>query len=153
MAFDRTNPIHLQALKDEQANDPINMGYAAVDGQTAATVSLFNTVDSNVVPTSGADFITAKDLVLMIFIAAVNSQDQFTIQSLLEVTSDLNSDISDFRLQLIDMSGTFSTEILAKTRLLSRAEVLFADVDSNGVTERVYLSTQDWYAARDFVGV
>lgn len=152
MAFDVNNPAHKITLRDEQSIDPILMGYAAVDGDTTKTLDLFNNADKNVQPISGAKALTAKDLVAMIFEDAVNAQDQFSIQSLLEVTSDLNSDISDFR-ATIGLINTFATAITNHVRPLNRVEVLFAELDSNGVMETVMISKTDWFAARDYVGV
>lgn len=153
MAFDRNNTAHLVALRDEESLDPIGMGYAATGGNTQQTLDLFNLSSNNVGLEIDPAALLADDLIGIMFDIAVNSQDQFVIQSLLEITSSEITDISRFRAQLSNLSVGFATAITNHTRQLSRMDVLFGIVDSNGVHETVIISKDDWFAARDHVGV
>lgn len=153
MAFDRNNTADLIALRDEELNDPINMGYLAVDGITNETLSLFNQSANNVGLETGEDFLNSETFLKILFAENINSQDQFKLQLLFIASNGLSDDVSSFKSSISALSISLSDEITANTRLLSRAEVLFGVVDSNGSMEKVVISKQDWIAARDYQGV
>ena len=152
MAFDRTNTADLIALRDEQALDPRGVDYAAVDGQTQATLDLFNLESNNPGAEIGLAKLTANKLLKIIFTEAISSQDQFKIQLLFESSTGLADDISNFITETSSLSPALATSIAANTRHLNIAEVLFADDDENGVKESVTISRDDWFAARDYIG-
>ena len=152
MAFDRNDPVDLIALRDEQALDPRGVGYAAVDGQTQATLDLFNLESNNPGAETGLAILTANKLLKIIFSEAISSQDQFKIQLLFESSTGLEDNISDFITEISVLSGALSAAIAANTRHLNIVEVLFADDDVNGVKESVTISRDDWFAARDYIG-
>lgn len=148
MAFDINNPSHLLALKNEVTLDPIGMGYD-VNGNTNTLIALLNDPASNIGNDTGADFITPKNLLNAIFPEAISSQDQFKIQLVFESASSIEDDISIFRDDLSALSAGLATAISGITRSLSRAEVLFGDLDVNGSHEKVYITRNDWITARD----
>ena len=152
MAFDVTNTNDLAALRDEQLNDPVGMGYAAVDGDVNKTLDLFNNEANNVGVEVGNAKLLAGDLLSIIFGISVSSQDQFKIQLVFESSSGTESDVSAYRPDLIALSNALADEINLHTRHLNRAEALFSNVDANGVIETVVISRSDWFAARDHVG-
>jgi len=147
MAFDRTDPADLLALKNEQAIDPINMGYAAVDGQVKKTMDLFNLGENNVGgETTGA--LTVRSLFSAIAPDDMSAQQVDSgklsyISALL--TRELDEDIAEFLPQIttvFDQGAAITLANLnAALRLQSRAEVLFG--------LGTILSKEDWFAARD----
>ncbi len=150
MAFNRTNPADLLALKNEQATDPIGMGYAAVDGQTQKTLDLFNAPDLNVEsprPTTGQR-LTVSILLEIPALAVDLDHNQVSEGEKIFITSfmnrDFDADIERWRAQIIEALRSQSdtvTALNALVRDMSRAEVLF------GV--ETVISKQDWIAARD----
>lgn len=149
MSFDVNNPAHLLILKTEEETDPAGVGYAAALGNTHVLLDLFNLPANNPGPETGIDFLTAEACLLAIFGVSISSQDQFKIQLLFEGSESLQSDLSDFRLQIRGLSAPILAAIDTIIRPLSRVEVVFADLDINGVMERVVISRNDWIAARD----
>lgn len=147
MAFDRSNPTHLAALKSEVLTDPIAMGY--VSGNTGDVLSRLNDPALNVGGDTGADFLTPKNLLNVLFGEAISSQDQFKIQLVFESASTIDDDISIFRDDLSALGVGLATAIGTITRSLSRGEVLFGALDANGSYEKVYITREDWLAARD----
>jgi len=153
MAFDNTDPIQLQALQDEQALDPIGMGYAAVDGQTNKTLDLFNNSAKNVGgETTGEDF--TPDLALDVIdpdevtVGAKFSDGQANwlnyLMSAANSVADFKAFEAKFRALFADYTPSSNTldALDAKTRAISRAEVLFG-VDT-------VITKADWFAARDY---
>ncbi len=150
MAFDRTNPADLLALKNEQATDPIGMGYAAVDGQTQKTLDLFNVPDLNVKsprPTTGqrltvSILLDIPELAVDLDHNQVSEGDKIFITSFMN--RDFDADIERWRAQITEALRSQSDTVTALNALIrdmSRAEVLF------GV--ETVISKQDWIAARD----
>lgn len=149
MAFNRDNPADLLALKNEVTLDPIGMGYASVVGQTNLLLDLINNSVNNVSPSDGPDTVTAQKLLSAIFEEPVSSQDQFKIQLLFELADGADSDLSGFKTNIADLSAGLATAVSTIIKPLSRAEVLFSNIDANGITETVILTRADWSAARD----
>ena len=156
MAFDKTNPLHLQALKDEQSLDPAGVGYAAVDGYTQKTLDLFNLVSNNPTPSNGAAPLKADDLLHIIYAEAISSQDQFKLQLLYEATDGLKDDVSAFKEEVSLLSTALRTAIDARVRPMNRVEVLgqglFSGLDANNVEQFVIISKSDWFAALNYTG-
>jgi len=147
MAFNRRDQADLLALKTEVNTDPSGMGY-----DVASTPDILNKINdpaNNVLPVTGADTMTAEKLLKVIYPEAVGAQDQFKLQLLFEATGGLESDLSLFKNEVSGLSTGLAAAVASIIRDLSRAEVLFADEDSNGVMESVYISRDDWIAARN----
>lgn len=150
MAFDRTNPTDLIALKSEVVNDPAGLGY--VDGNLRLTLELLNIAENNLGNETGEDYLHVKKLMLILFGETLGSADQFKVDLLVNASDGLRDDISDFKALLKSLSGSLNTAILANTRDLTRAEVLFSSIpDANGTIESVIISRTDWITARDYV--
>lgn len=151
MPFDRTDPADLAALKAEVETDPLGFGYAATTS-TAALLALLNDPANHVSdpkPT-GPDFLTPKNLLAALFPVNVNSQDQFKLQLIFESAASEDSDVSIYRDPLVnEVGGQVGGAVAGIERELSRGEQLFADVNSEGSTERVVISSDDWFAARN----
>lgn len=159
MAFDRTNPTDLIALRDEVANDPISMGYAAVSGQTKKTLDLLNLSENNV-GTDPADFIGeifTSEVALDVIdpdeatVGAKFSEGQARwLDYLFSAADSLGANFklfeTKFRALFADYAPTSTTldSLDARTRKLSRIERLF------GVG--TVITRDDWFAARDYVG-
>jgi len=156
MAFDKNNTAHLILLRDEQANDPIGMGYAAIDGQTKKTLDLFNVPANNVGGETVNEMLTPSLLLESIVPDDLTVDNKFSdgartwLQLLFEGTSDLSDDLSNNRDKVLELfnenpqTDTYNA-IAALQRAISRAEVLFG-VNTN-------ITKADWFAARDYVGV
>lgn len=147
MAFDRSNPADLLVLKTEVTTDPDSMSYDIAS--TSDILSKLNDPVNNVLPETGADKMTAEKLLKAIYPEAVSAQDQFKLQLLFESTGGLESDLSLFKANVSALGAGLASAVASIVRDLSRAEVLFAIDDSNGVRESVYISRDDWIAARD----
>jgi hypothetical protein len=145
--FDVNDPVDLAALKSEQANDPVSMGYAAVDGQTQKTLGLFNDADSNVGgETTNLELTTAVLLTAMVpadlGAQQVDDGERRYIESFLN--RDFETVIEPWRAQIRDAFRTNSDTVIAIDALfrdISRAEVLFGS--------GTVISKSDWIAARD----
>lgn len=148
MGFDRTDASDLAALKNEVETDPISMGYAAVIDNTSELLALLNEPANNASPANGAATLTNEDLLRMLFQENISSGDQFRVQLVFEMTSSPDSDISRFKTDLAALDTGLANAINTHVRPLSRAEVLFSDIDANGVQESVTISRDDWIAAR-----
>lgn len=148
MAFDVENQAHLTALKTEVETDPTGIGYNLAD--TNDILARLNDPAFNLGGQTGPDKLTPRTFAKALIGVAVSSQDQFTVQLMFEASEGLDEDISDFRLKALTGLGTnVQNAINSITRSLNRAEVLFSDIDSNGVQESVTISRDDWFAARD----
>ena len=159
MAFDRTNTADLIALRDEEALDPISMGYAAVAGQTKKTLDLFNLVENNVIDTAdqyiGEVFTPEVALDVVdpdeITVGAKFSEGQarwldYLFSSAASLVGSFESFETKFRALFADYSPSSVTidALDARNRKLSRVEFLFG---ANTV-----ISRDDWFAARDYIG-
>jgi hypothetical protein len=151
MAFDRTDPADLLALKTEVTTDPIGVGYD-VNGATKDILAMLNDAELN--PgneTTGAP-LTAR---VLWEISADSPDDltphgqfsvgdQFVMQQLFEISSGPDDDLSWARARVLNLfpaNDGIPQAINALLRGLSRAEVLFG-------TDTI-ISQQDWFAARD----
>ena len=159
MAFDRTNPVDLLALKSEESLDPISMGYAAVSGQTKKTLDLFNLAENNV-GTDPEDFIgevftseVAMDVIdpVEITVGSKFSEGQARwLGYLFSAADSLGANFSKFEPKFRELFAGYVpasntlTNLDARNRKLSRAERLF------GVG--TVISREDWFAARDYQG-
>ena len=149
MAFDRNNLADLTTLKTEVNDDPAGIGYNASSGDTQLVLDGLNLVANNTTPANGNASMTAEAFLSAIFTVSISSQDQFKIQLMFEATSDLDGDLSKFRIDTKGLSVNISSAIDTIIRPLSRAEILFAIDDANGVKEFVIIKRLDWIAARD----
>lgn len=149
MAFDKTNPADLAALKTEVNTDPIGMGYAAVVDQTNQLLKLLNDPASNVGGETSTRPFDASALLDALDPTEFDAQQT-------------NAGAGDYALMLINSAGGQGVDIEAyKTKFrsmfaaqsatvaaldaqnitLSRAEVLFG--------QGTAISRTDWFAARD----
>jgi hypothetical protein len=146
MAFDANNTAHLTTLRDYGNS----LGFG---GSTQSILDAVNLPENNPTTTNGPDRMTATALLFAIFDVAISSQDQFKVQLLFEATEGRSGDLSDFREKVKNLSTALSSAVDGIVRALSWAEVTFGTLDVNGVYERVVISRNDWFAARDYIGV
>ena len=113
--------------------------------------TLFRSNDSanNTTPANGAASMSGEDLLNILFIETLASPDQFRVDMLFAGISSLSEDLSRFKASISALDAGIETKIAALVRPLSRAEILFAQDDDNGVKEIVTISREDWLAARD----
>lgn len=156
MSFDKTNTVDLIALRDEELNDPLSMGYGVVTGITRKTLDLFNNPLKNV----GLEETNAK-LTSELLLASIEPDDltidaKFTqgssdwLNMLLAASEGLTADLTVNRDKILALFNetpqtTTYTNLAALKRRLSRVEVLFG--------EGTVISKTDWVAARDYIGV
>ena len=149
--FNANDPADLAALKSEQATDPIGMGYAAVSG-TRDTLNLFNLSENNVgLESTGEPF--TPDLALDVIepvevtVGAKFTEGQANWLNYLMAAADSVLDFAAFEAKFRALFSSYTpssvtlTALDARTRRLSRAEVLFG--------EDTVISKSDWFAARD----
>lgn len=143
MAFDRTDPADLAALKTEVTTDPIGMGYNPIsDNQVIKPI---NDPDANVGGETVGRVFTQE--AMLEALDPTNLDDQQTntgagayVQALASYQGDISAFKAKFRAMFAANSATVQA-LDAQTRNLSRAEVLFG--------EGTVISVQDWWAARD----
>ena len=148
MAFDRTDPADLLALKTEVADDPLNIGYAAVvDTSTVQFLRLLNEAANNpggetinVELTAGVllDVMVPSDLGAQ----QVDDGERRYIEALMN--RDFDEPIERWRAQIRNAFRINSDTVVAIDALirdLSRAEVLFGP--------GTVISDVDWATARD----
>ncbi len=152
MPFDRTNQTHLTALKNEVTQDPLAMGYAAISNVNKL-VDLLNSGPGNKGgETIGAPFTPRVIAELMLkYPTRFNPSGQFTqghleaVKALLEIAAftedDLNWARPGFRALFPSNYTDLLSDLDARTRPLSRAEVLFG--------AGTQLTVTDWIVARD----
>ena len=150
MSFDVNDPAHLLELKTEQADDPIGMGYAAVDTQTQQTLKLFNDPANNVGGQS-ADTPLSPEVLLQVLDAdeyqgpPVGDSGRALFDLYIAAgLSDNSIELEQFRAAIKSIfatNGATNTAIDALQSLLSRAEFLFG--------QGTVISKSDWIAARD----
>lgn len=155
MAFDRTNPTDLAALKSEVNTDPIAMGYNAT-GPTDAILALLNDPLSNVGLETGTPPLTLGDFFdILARETATSTQFEFNAANIFAMAGSEGpeTDISDFRDAILNGAGMGDNQVNAAinalSRRLSRGEVLFGGTDGNGTAEFVTITRDDWIAARD----
>lgn len=144
MAFDRTDPTELAALKSEVTTDPIAMGYNPA-GNTQTLLRLLNDPDNNVGGDTVARAFDATALLDALDPTDFNAQqtdagaDVYT-HTLVSFGGDISGYKAKWRSLFAANSGTVLA-LDAQTSPLSRAEVLFG--------QGTNISKEDWYAARD----
>ena len=148
MAFDRNNPADVLALKTEVDTDPALMGYTPADGDTGKLLNLLNFEVNNTTPANGNAPLTAEDLLIMVFAENISAGNQFRVQLLFEMSVGSEDVVSRFKTQLSALDVGLASAIASHVRPLSRAEVLFSNLDADGVNESVIITQQDWFAAR-----
>ena len=143
MAFDRTDPTDLAALKSEESVDPISMGYASANN-TTQLISLFNDPANNVGgETSDRPFDVSAMLDALEpddFAAPQTSADAAEYTNTLTVYGNISGYKTKWRGLFAANSATV-TALDAQTSPLSRVEVLFG--------QGTVISKDDWFAARD----
>lgn len=147
MAFDRTNPADLLALKNEVNLDPIAMGYDPT-GPTQQLLKLLNDAAENV----GGDTV-AREFDASAMLDALDPTEydaQQTQGNAAEYTlaliamTNAGHDISGYKTKWRSMFAGNSATVAAldaQTSPLSRAEVIFG--------QGTVISRDDWFAARD----
>jgi hypothetical protein len=147
MAFDRTDPADLAALKTEVTTDPIAMGY----DPTGATTLILKLLNDPAVNVGGETAARPFDVAAMLDALDPTELDaqQTTVgtdgyvQAL--ISSSLGGvDIEPYRAKFRALFAANSATVLAldaQTAALSRGEVLFGQ----GTT----ITRDDWIAARD----
>lgn len=157
MSFDKTNTAHLIALRDEEANDPLGMGYSTANGVTVKTLDFFNNTLKNV----GLEE-TAETLTSNLLLASIEPDDltidvsKFTqgksdwLAMLLAASEGLTANLSVNRDKILELFNenpqtTTYNNLVALQRRISRVEALF------GLGTRI--AKADWVVARDYIGV
>jgi hypothetical protein len=149
MAFDRTDPADLSALKSEVNTDPIGMGYAAVLNSTAQLLQLLNDGANNVGGETVATELTAEVLLSVIdwddyASNPVGVGGRGLTDNLIAYGSLTGVSLEQWRATVRAAYQPNSNTVQALdalVRTLSRAEVLFGA----GTT----ITRDDWFAARD----
>ena len=149
MAFDATKPADLLALKTEEADDPIGMGYLH-DGAEQFLLDQFNNAENNVQsprPTTGERLtvgilLDIPELAVDLDHQQVSDGERLFLASF--INRDFDLDIERWRSQIIAALRAQSDTVTALNALIrdmSRAEVLF------GVGTEI--TKHDWRTARD----
>jgi len=147
--FDVTDPADLLALKTEVNTDPIGMGYD-VNANVTTLMRLLNDPANNVGGETTGQTFTPRLMLDVLEPNDLTVGGQFTegeqtwVRLLMESTASLDDDIEAYRAKFISVfpaNAPTVTNLNARLRTLSRAEVLFG--------EDTVLSNQDWFAARD----
>ena len=144
MAFDRTDPADLAALKTEVNTDPIGIGYDPA-GPTAQLLQLLNDPSNNVNgdtvarPFDAAAMLDALDPTELDAQQTEGGAGDY-INALLNYQGDISPYKAKFRSMFAANSATV-VALDAQTAPLSRAEVLFGQYTT--------ISRDDWFAARD----
>jgi hypothetical protein len=153
MAFDRTDPADLLALKTEVNTDPIGMGYAAVVANTAQLLKLLNDTDANVGDgTPGQETQVARVFDVLAMLDALDPTEYEAQQTVAGAPNYVHTlvevgarfDISAYKTKFRSLFATNSNTVAAldaQVQAISRAEALF------GV--ETVISRDDWIAARD----
>ena len=149
MAFDRTDPADLLALKTEVNTDPVSMGYDPL-GPTQAILKLLN--DPSLNQTPPPDNTVSRTFDASALMEALDPNDYDSPQAgtkaaeyshmLIELAaySDISAYKTKWRSQFAGNSATV-TALDAQVTDLSRAESLFG--------QGTVISRDDWIAARD----
>ena len=148
MAFDRTNPADLTALKTEVETDPIGMGYSTVVDQTNQLLKLLNEPANNVGGETTNAELTAEKLLDVIDVAEfsgnqVDQGERDWLNMVFNFSLSGNQSIEQYRATIKSVfpnNGPTNTAIDSLSRALSRAEVLFG--------AGTFITRDDWIAAR-----
>lgn len=148
MAFDRTDPADLAALKSEVEVDPIGMGYAAVIDKTKDLLELLNEPANNVGGETAARvfdvfaMLDAFDPTDLDDNQTVNGAANYVhiLVELWNAERSITAYKDKFRSCFAPTSATV-VALDAQNAALSRAEVLFG--------QGTIITKDDWFAARD----
>lgn len=149
MAFDRTDPADLLALKNEVNTDPNGQGYAAVIDSTGELLKLLNdpvlnqgspTINR---PTEELDIPEIAAVIDEGEYAALGEYDKVWVQMFINQASDVR--LKPFQSKFLEVfaidSATTIAALALREKPASRAEIVFG---VNTVIVR-----EDWLAARD----
>ena len=146
MAFDRTDPADLAALKTEVTTDPISMGYNT-NANVSVLMKQLNSASLNVGGETTAREFDALALLDALDPTDYDAQQTATdaavyVHTLVEVSVQHSIEAYKTKFRNLFAANSATVQALdAQTRPLSRAEVLFGD--------GTVLSQEDWFAARD----
>ena len=135
MAYEKSNPTDVLALKNEILNHP---DFDPIDNVSVLATRV-NDPSVNLGGETGPNFLRADDLMEMLFTENISAGDQFRVQLLFEMSNSPADSFDRYRSHLSALDTGLNTAINNHTRLLSRGEVLFADV-VDGATERVIIT-------------
>jgi len=149
MAFDRSNSADLLALKNEMADDPINMDYAAAAGETQIALSKLNSPAENVGggsinrPTEELDIPDIAGVIDAAEFALLSEYDKDWVRMFINKPADalLKPYQGKFVSLFAQGSKTLAATLALRSKPASRAEVLF------GVN--TIITKLDYVAARD----
>jgi len=148
MAFDINNQADLTALKNEEIDDSAGLGYAAAVNDDAL-LELMNLAVNNPGGETGIAPLTGRSLWQATINESINAADTKSLDWFFSMIAGIDEDVSDSRADIIALNDIgLNSKLDAITRLLSRSEVLFSNLDSNGVNEFVVLSRIDLETAR-----
>ena len=142
--FDINNTDDLITFRDEVANDPISMGYAALPStDTKKLLKTINNVEDNVevpIPTAGPIF---SHEVLMQTWAPKGALNESTpwIEALTREQGDISQYEAKYRANCGSDSLAALDDIIVQ---LARPEVLFG--------QGTVLTENDWFTSRDYTG-
>lgn len=148
MAFDRSNPANLLALKNEVNDDPNLMGYN-INGPTQSILNLLNIESNNTEPsdfTRDVADLKVSDIANIIDpveFAGLNEYQKEWVISLINKPSDESAiEFKSYFLSLFtNGSDTRNAAIALLDVAQSRSDQLFG--------YRTILTAKDWQAARD----
>lgn len=153
MSFDRTNAADLASLKDEVINDPGNLGYAAVQAETAKLLDLLNLPESNTNPADqvGIPFdeyplVDVIDEIVNAEYNGLNEREKVIVNGIINAGicyPDLKFGHikKSFKKAFGVDSTTWANVKDDRQRQASRAEILFG--------RDTVIGRDDWFAARD----
>lgn len=149
MAFDRTDPTDLQALKTEVNDDPNLQGYSSVLGSTGELLKLLNDPTLNNGsptinrPTEELDIPEIAAVIDEAEYAALTEYDKVWVQMFINQAADVM--LKPFQSKFMEVfpvaSNTTTAALALRAKPASRAEIVF------GVN--TVISREDWLAARD----
>ena len=142
MAFDRTNPADLAALKTEVNTDPITMGYDPT-GSTAQLLKLLNDPAENLGGETAARVFDISALLDALDPADLDAQQTNAHAAQWINTIVQNGDTEPYKNKFRDLFAANSatvTALDAQVSALSRGEVLFGQATN--------ITREDWFAAR-----
>jgi len=142
MAFDRTDPTDLAALKAEVNTDPISMGYDP-SGATSQLLKLLNDPANNVGGETSARVFDVSALLDALDPADLDAQQTNAHAAQWINTIVQNGDTEPYKNKFRDLFAANSatvTALDAQVSALSRGEVLFGQATN--------ITREDWFAAR-----
>lgn len=146
--FDPTNSNDRDTLRDELLLDPTGIGYNIGSGNTRRIVQGLNDPDRNTEVVMGVSKLTAEDLLQTALPLDLTAKVQGKVTWVLGLAEGSSEDVSQYRLALRNLNIELKTGIDLLVRPLNRIEVLFSNLDANGVNETIMLSKSDWFLIR-----